>query len=113
MLTAHSMQYLNQLGGLNTHVDISDNGVAKAYKLVPCSHYHNGNAFPHDIVMDLQKESHKTTTIEGLQYYLIPETTINAEGTVTQYVQPEPAPNLVTTEAPPAAAKYLKRERRS
>jgi len=109
MLSANSMQYLNQLGGLLTFVDIEDTGRAVAYKMVPCSHWHQSNQFPHEVQKELRAQTFRTTKVEGLEYYLIPETTTNAVGTVTQYVQPEPSPVPVDTKAPPAAAKYLKR----
>ena len=110
MLSASTMQYLNQLGGLVTFVDIEDTGRAVAYKLVPCTHYHDHKKFPHEVERELRAESFRTTVIEGLEYYLVPETTTNAVGTVAQYVQPDRPTQEVSMKPPPAQVKYIKRD---
>ena len=116
-LSAHSMQYLNQQGGMLTHVEIEDNGQARAYKLVPTTHWHNGNKFPYEVEKDLRRESFRETTIQGLNYYLVPESTTNAVGRVTPYARPVPDDTIPTqqvrnAEPPAAVKKYLKAEDR-
>lgn len=112
-LSAHSMQYLNQQGGLLTFVEIDDSGVANAYKLVPVTCWHNSQKFPHDIEKDIRNEGFRRVTKEGLEYFLVPETTTNAQGRVAQYAIGEPPPPTIhNAKAPPAAEKYLKAEKR-
>lgn len=115
-LSPYSMQYLNQIGGLLTFVEISDSGSANAYKLVPVSHWHNGQQFPHDVINDLKSQDFSRLTEQGLEYYLVPESTTNAHGTVSAYVQVAqeavPASRPRAAEPPPAVQKYLKSESR-
>lgn len=110
-LPASVRQWLAQQGGLVTYVDIETNGRAVAYKLVPCSHYHNHQKFPIEVERALRFEAFRVTKNEGLEYYLVPdETSINSVGTVSPAAFPEEPLEQVETKAPPAAAKYLKRE---
>lgn len=90
-LTPQTAQFLSQLGTL-TYVDVSAGPTgphgAVAYDLIPTSGWHQGQRFPHSVEVELAAQGFKKTTIEGVQYYLVPdEKSTNVPGTVSHYAQ--------------------------
>jgi hypothetical protein len=89
-LSPQTYQFVNQLG-VTRYIDASTgpdgpHGVT-SYWLVPSGGYHNGTRFPHDVVEDLKGQSYDTRTIEGVEYYLVPEESSNLPGRLSHYAQ--------------------------
>jgi len=89
-ISPKSYQHLTQLG-LSRLIDASagpagPRGVV-AFHLVPTGGYHNGQRLPHDVHEDLKAQSYDTRTIEGVEYYLIPEVSTNLPGQLSHYAQ--------------------------
>jgi hypothetical protein len=83
-------QYVSQLG-LQRLIDVSTgpdgpHGVT-AFWLVPAGGWHNNQRFPHDIDEDLGGAGLTKTTVEGQEYYLVPEESSNLPGRLSHYAQ--------------------------
>lgn len=85
-------QYLNQISTLR-YIDASTGpdgpqGVV-SYWLVPANGYNNytGERFPHNVAEDLANQDHKKTTLDGVEYYLVPEVSTNTPGRLSHYAQ--------------------------
>lgn len=123
-------QFISQLGVLRL-IDASTgpegpHGVTSSW-LVPASGWHNGQRFPHDVQVDLEGAGLEKTTVEGLEYFLIPEESSNLPGRLSHYAQLTGTADLANppgggvnraretfentaeaTVAPEAVAKYVK-----
>lgn len=89
-LTAASYQYLSQLG-VQRLINTGDgpagpNGVTSNW-LVPAGGWSNGQRFPHEFQTDLEDQSFDKVTIEGVEYFLVPETSTNLPGRIAHYAQ--------------------------
>lgn len=89
-LDPKTYQHLTQMG-VSRLIDASGGRPGPhsvvAYHLVPANGYHNGQRLPHDVHEDLKAQSYETRTIEGIEYYLIPEVSTNLPGTLSHYAQ--------------------------
>jgi len=89
-LTPKSYQHITQLG-LQRLIDASagpdgPHGVV-SYHLIPTGGYHNGQRLPHDVHEDLKDQGYDTRTLDGVEYYLIPEVSTNVPGRLSHYAQ--------------------------
>jgi len=89
-LSPNSVRYIGQLGTLR-EVDASSGpegpaGVT-AYWLVPTSGYHNGERFPHEVSEELKDGSYDKTTVDGVEFYKVPEESSNLPGRLSHYAQ--------------------------
>lgn len=90
-LSAPVYQYIAQLG-LMTYVDPSQGPKGPqgtvAYKLVPTSCWHGSQPFPRDVVAELKAEKFKKYSLEGVEYWLVPdEGSTNLPGLLSHYAQ--------------------------
>lgn len=98
-LSAHVVQFVNQLG-LLTFIDPSTGPQGphgcSAFKLVPTSGWHNGQKIPHEVDLELKVQGYKKTSLEGVEYYLVPDdSSTNAPGTLSHYAQRTAVADLV------------------
>lgn len=89
-LSAGSNQFISQLG-VQRLVDASagpegPQGVV-AYWLVPAGGYHNGQRFPHAFAEELEGEKFEKVSMEGVEYFLVPEESSNLPGRIAHYAQ--------------------------
>ena len=89
-LSAGAMQYIGQLG-VQRLVDASTgpagpHGVT-AHWLVPAGGWHNSQRFPHEFQEELEGEKFEKTSIEGIEYFLVPEVSTNLPGRLSHYAQ--------------------------
>src|SRR5687767_2633205 len=89
-LSAASYQFVNQLG-VTRIVDASGGPEGPhgtvSYWLVPTGDWHNGQRLPHDVVEDLKGQKYYKETVEGVEYYLVPEEASNVPGRLSHYAQ--------------------------
>lgn len=98
-ISVQTAQYITQLG-LLTYVDPSEGPAGPhgtvVYKLVPTSGWYNGQRFPYDVETDLKLQGYKTTSIEGVEYFLVPDdSATNVPGTISHYAQRTSVADLV------------------
>lgn len=89
-LSDQSVQYLNSLPFLR-EIDASagpagPTGVV-AYTLVPSNGWLGSQRFPHDVNEELAAEGYDTTSVEGIDYYRVPEVSNNLPGRLSEYAQ--------------------------
>lgn len=89
-LTPVTYQFISQQG-LNRLIDASTGpsgptGVS-SFWLVPANGYINTQRIPHDINEDLAGAGFEKTTVEGLDYFLVPEESSNLPGLLSHYAQ--------------------------
>lgn len=89
-LEPNTYRYIGQLGLLR-QVDVSTGpegaqGVTACW-LVPVSGYHNSERFPHVVSEDLKKQNYDKATLEGVEYYKVPEESSNLPGLLSHYAQ--------------------------
>lgn len=89
-LSPQTYQFINQINTLR-YIDVTTgpegaHGVT-SYWLVPTGHWHNGQRFSHDVVEDLAAQDFKKTSVEGVEYYLVPEESTNLPGRLSHYAQ--------------------------
>lgn len=89
-LSPQTYQYISQLG-VQRVVDASTgpagpSGVS-ASLLVPTGGWHNGQRFPHAVEEDLKAAKLSKTTVEGVEYFLVPEVSSNLPGRLSHYAQ--------------------------
>lgn len=89
-LSAQTYQYVNQLG-LTRLIDAGSgpdgpHGVT-SYWLAPVGEWHNGQRIPHTVFEDLGSQNFDKTTVEGVEYYLVPEESSNLPGRLAHYAQ--------------------------
>jgi len=89
-LSPSTYQFVTQLGPLR-YIDASTgpdgpHGVT-SYWLVPSGGWHNGQRFPHTVQQELEGEKFNKETIEGVEYFLIPESSTNTPGRLSHYAQ--------------------------
>jgi hypothetical protein len=90
-LSAPAYQYIAQLG-LLTFVDPSKGPKGPqgtvAYKLVPTSCWIGSQPLPRDVKLELEAEKCKTYTLEGVEYWMLPEEgSTNLPGELSHYAQ--------------------------
>lgn len=89
-LSPNSVRYIGQLGFLR-HVDATTGpdgaqGTTSNW-LVPTSGYHNTERFPHSVAEELKGENFEKVTLEGVEYYKVPEESSNLPGLLSHYAQ--------------------------
>lgn len=89
-LRPETYQFISQLG-LIREIDATTgpagpNGVT-AYWLVPTNGWFNGSRFSNDVETDLSDGKFDKTSLEGLEYYRIPEESSNLPGRLSHYAQ--------------------------
>jgi hypothetical protein len=89
-LTAATYQFISQSG--TTRLIDATNGVpgprgTVSFLLVGSNGYHNGTRLPHEVDEDLKNAGFEETTVEGIDYYLVPEYATNVPGILAHYAQ--------------------------
>lgn len=90
-LNAQSLQYLAGLPFVRK-IDVSTgptgpNGVTAAW-LIPTSGWVGDQRFPYDVSEDLNGQSYDKETVDGIEYYLVPEDdSSNLPGKLSEYAQ--------------------------
>lgn len=89
-LNSVSYQFLSQQG-LTRLIDASTgpegpSGVTSHW-LVPANGYVAAQRVPHDVQTDLEDQSYEKTTVEGVEYFLVPEESSNLPGRLSHYAQ--------------------------
>lgn len=89
-ITSQTYQFLNQQN-LTRLIDVSGDVEGPkgtvSYWLVPSNGYINGQRVPHAADTELQDAGFDKTTVEGLEYYLVPEESSNTPGLLSHYAQ--------------------------
>lgn len=89
-LSTATYQHLSQIGTLRL-IDASagpegPNGVV-SYLLVGANGWHNGSRLPHEVAEDLGNAGFNKQTVEGIEYFLVPEVSSNLPGRLSHYAQ--------------------------
>lgn len=89
-LTPNTYRYIGQLGLLRK-IDASTgpegpHGVT-SYWLVPSNGYHGSERFSNEVVEDLDNGKFDKASVEGIEYYLVPEESSNLPGRLSHYAQ--------------------------
>lgn len=89
-LSSATFQSLSQLGATRL-VDPSTgpdgpHGTV-VYLLVGANGWHNGTRLTHEVNEDLQKAGFEKQTVEGVEYFLVPESASNVPGRLSHYAQ--------------------------
>lgn len=114
-LSTRTALFLSQLGTLTTFVETCDEGISRAFKLVPASCYTiDGKPFPHTVEQELRNGGFEILIFEGLDYFMVPDLdSTNARGHEPQYNHlfadsREKNPSPVKETAPPVVTRYIK-----
>lgn len=78
-----------------------------SYWLVPTNGYFGTERVPHTVQEELQGEKYDTTTVEGQEYWLVPESSTNTPGLLSHYAQRTGVADLVN---PPGGGVNRARE---
>lgn len=89
-LSAQTVQYLSGFPFIR-EIDPSSgpsgpNGVT-SYWLVPTSGWSGDVRFPYDVSEDLKSQSYNKVTVDGIEYYRVPEESSNLPGRLSEYAQ--------------------------
>lgn len=89
-LSSATYQYISQLGATRL-IDVSagpegPNGVTSSL-LIGANGWHNGARLPHEVVEDLDGAAFNKQTVEGIEYFLVPEVSSNLPGRLSEYAQ--------------------------
>lgn len=59
----------------------------QSFWLVPTNGYFNGQRAPHTVKVELDAGGYDKTTLEGIEYFLVPEESTNTPGLLSHYAQ--------------------------